>query len=268
MPGSHRRFSGRLKKRRRWRWWRNGSVSSLVFATVSGYKLHSTFECVCVCVFPPDDLRLNKCLGGSLNLPDWLQVCPAAGCPAACALVWLAERSWPYLLLGRLPTRLPKRLQQSRAESWKTASCHHWTRTRDSGLNAAADVTTDNKCSDLLQGTGPSSVRRILFPEPESGCCTPAEIHTLKSGWVASELVPFDDSDTGTCLGSTSDLSAGLQRWYALLDSLPVFWTTNLWKRNLSVTVGDVYSVMLKSLWLTWIKQFRWLSIYSAERAG
>lgn len=37
------------------------------------------------------------------------------------------------------------------------------------------------KCSDLLRETGPSSVRRVLFPEPRSGCFTPAEIHTLES---------------------------------------------------------------------------------------
>lgn len=116
-------------------------------------------------------------------------MCPAADYPATCALVWLAERSWPYLLFGWLLTPLPNRLQQSRAESWKTASCHHCTRTNYSGLNAAADMTTNNKCYDLLRDTSPSSVRRILFPKPRSGCFTPAEIHTLESSLVTLKLV-------------------------------------------------------------------------------
>lgn len=131
-----------------------------------------------------------------MKLPDWLQVCPAADYPATCALVWLAERSWPYLVFGWPLTRLPNRLLQSRAASWKTASCHHYVRTNDSGLNdaaaaAAAAMTTNNKYSDLLRDMSASSVRRILFPEPRSGCFTPVEIHTLESSLVPLKLVPL-----------------------------------------------------------------------------
>lgn len=90
--------------------------------------------------------------------------------------------------------------------------------THDSGLMAAADMTTNNKCSDLLRDASPSSVRRILFPEPIGGCFTPAEIHTLSLVWSLQTWSLFGDSDAETCLENTSDLSAGLQQWYEVLD--------------------------------------------------
>lgn len=133
----------------------------------------------------------TKYLSKTLKLPDWLQACPAADYPATCALVWSVERSWRELPFGRLLTLPPNRLQQNRAESWKTATCHHYRRTKDLLNIAAAAITTYSKCLDLLWEASPLSVRRILFPEPRGGCFTPAEFHTFQSSLVTIQLELF-----------------------------------------------------------------------------